>query len=221
MASVADHLVGVPQSRYTGYAILAAIIAVALSILFGKEQVSLSRRVVVIVVMFLMALPTILLVLFQINCLVSGTSKGPYCGWYAWLVAAIAIVYCILLVIVAVTAKAYDSKADKIEKFGVSFTDANMIAGSMLSKIGVESFEDIKKPAVAIAPEVASEKIATVEKSNVKKDEKKDEKKEPFVVKKKSKFTDGPEPDKKEKEGFADYSYGAAPVDETANMYML
>lgn len=203
-----DHFVGVPQSRWTGYAILAAIIAVALAVLFGKEQISLGHRVMVIVVMFLMVLPTIFLILFQINCMVSGTSKGPYCGWYAWLVAAITILYCILLIIVAVTAKSYDEKVEK-EEFIVSFEEANRIAGGLMQQVGVEGFanskpEDTKKADAHKSP-VATEKLAKVEK-------KKDEKK--------AKFTDGPEPEPEE-EQFADYSYGAASVDNSASMYML
>lgn len=203
-----DHFVGVAQSRWAGYAILAAIIAVSLAILFGKEEIPLGNRVMVIVVMFLMALPTIVLVLFQINCLVNGTSKAPYCGWYAWLVAAVTILYCILLIIVAVTAKAYEQKA---EKFTVSFEEANRIAGGLMS--AMEGFEDVATPE-------EEEKVATVEKK--KKDSAPAEgfKNAPKQAQAQAQgFQDGPK--KPAKEGFADYSYGAAPVDGSANMYML
>lgn len=211
-----DHFVGVAQSRWTGYAILAAIIAVALSVLFGKEQIPLGRRVLVIFIMFLLALPTIVLVLFQINCMVSGTSKGPYCGWYAWIVAAFTILYCILLIIVAVTAKSYEAKVEKesAEKFAVSFEQANQYAGNMMQSLGMsEGFEDVPKesaeePAEPAAP-VATEKIATVEVSGAAKKEKKPEEKKEVAK------------EEKTNENFADYSFGAAPIGESANMYML
>jgi hypothetical protein len=210
-----DHFVGVVQSRWTGYAILAAIIAVALSILFGKENISLGKRVLVIVIMFLLALPTIALVLFEINCLVSGTSKGPYCGWYAWLIAAITILYCILLIIVSITLKAYEKKVEeKAENFVVDFEQANMVADSLMKTAGMEGFENEKKekamatnvekpessPAkVDKEPETFSKNVAVVEQA----------------PKKNGKSN------KKEEENFADYSYGAAPVEQSANMYML
>lgn len=239
-----DHFVGVAQSRWTGYAILAAVIAVALSILFGKEQIPLGRRVFVIFILFLLALPTIVLVLFQINCMVSGTSKGPYCGWYAWIVAAFTILYCILLIIVAVTAKSYEAKVEKehAEKFAVNFDQANKYAGSMMQALGMEGFEDVpKEPAAEAAKPTTSTTSTTTVKpitsvaaesgTSSKKEKKPEENKEApaetFVGKvakfangPKAKFTDGPE-DKKQKESFADYSYGAAPVGESANMYML
>ena len=239
-----DYFVGVPQSRWAGYAILAAIIAVALAILFGKDHIPIGQRVVVILIMFVFALPTIVLVLFQLTCLVNGTTKGPYCGWYAWIVAVITILYCILLIIVAITVKSTDEYAKKTEKF-VSFEEANKFAKGLLSQGGFEMFEDMaeKDNAEGFVDEEAEETEET---------EETEEPVEPFVDEKKKKmavaegfntmvkkqknltesFNDMkkkvenfatasmPSVDKKDKkdtEAFADY----APVMENANMYML
>lgn len=225
-----DYFVGVPQSRWAGYAILTAIIAVALAVLFGKDQIPVGQRVLVILIMFLFALPTIALVLFQITCLVTGTSKAPFCGWYAWIVAVLTILYCILLVIVAITMKSADVAVS--ENFAVSYEDANKMAKKMLG--AAEGFEDMEeeeeeegfeqkdavpvakpaaKPAMMKKESFAAAKVpmvASVAKADAKPVVKPEEKKEKFVNEK-----------EEETENFADYSFGAAPVSAGPNMYML
>ncbi len=214
-----DHFVGVPQSRWAGYAILAAVVAVALAILFGKDHIPMRQRVLVIVIMFLLALPTIAIVLFQLTCLVTGTSKAPYCGWYAWIIAAFTILYCILLIIVAITVKSTDEYAKKTEKF-VSFDEANKFAKGLLKKGGFEMFEDMPEKDEAEEKEGFAEEVEVEEEEPV----------EAFAeeadakMKKVEKFSTASMPkvakkdkDDKETEAFADY----APVSENPNMYML
>ena len=211
-----DYFVGVPQSRWTGYAILAAIIAVALAILFGKDQIPIGQRVLVIVIMFLLSLPTIALVLFQITCLVNGTSKGPYCGWYAWIVAALTIIYCILIIVVAITVKTSDDNAKKAEKF-VSFDKANEYAKKLM-KGAYEGFEDMAEEekkedeTVAVPEAFVDETEMEVEDAFAEKPTDK-----PTIVAAKPAAKPAEKKDEKEAEGFADY----APVSENPNMYML
>jgi len=95
--------VGVPQSHLAGSAILVVVLVLAFFIMFGKEQVSFGQKVGIVLVMLLMALPTILLTLFQLNCVVTGAGNGRWwCSGYAWLVTALIVVYCVLLVVAAV-----------------------------------------------------------------------------------------------------------------------
>jgi hypothetical protein len=98
---------GTTQSRYAGLAILMAIIVVSLVILFGKDNIPFSQKFSFVLLIFLISLPSILLSLFQITCLVKGVGSNYqrwWCGAYAWIISAILIIYCILLVFVAVTA---------------------------------------------------------------------------------------------------------------------
>jgi len=223
-----DHFVGAPQSRWAGYAILVAIVAVALSILFGKEHISIGKRVMIIVIMFLFALPTIAIVLFQLTCLVNGTSKAPFCGWYAWIVAVLTIIYCILLIIVAITVKSSDKHAEEAEKFSVSFQDANIMAKKLMNGGAFEMFEDMpeKKEEAEEAEEgeAAGEAVAN--------DVNGEKAMEKFVahamakVANKSKITGYAETEEAEKkeeaEKFTDYGFGAATIGGTKpNMYML
>ena len=98
---------GSPQSRYAGLAIIMAVIVVSLVILFGKDNIPFSQKFSFVLLIFLISLPSILLSLFQLTCLVKGTGSNNqrwWCGTYAWIISAILILYCILLVFVAVTA---------------------------------------------------------------------------------------------------------------------
>lgn len=98
---------GSPQSRFAGLAIIMAVIVVSLVILFGKDNVPFSQKFSFVLLIFLISLPSILLSLFQLTCLVKGTGANNqrwWCGAYAWIISAILIIYCILLVFVAVTA---------------------------------------------------------------------------------------------------------------------
>lgn len=231
-----DNFVGVPQSRWAGYAILAAIIAVSLAVLFGKERVPLGTRVLIIVFMFLIALPTIALVLFQLTCLVTGTKKAPYCGWYAWVIAAITIVYCVMLIFVSITSKMSDQTAIQVETFADEMDAANQAAGDMLEgepaeaepaeaepaatpempaeddmASGEQVAEGLTMPNMSSVASAASSRMAQLVKADEK--EKKPAEKKPAEKK--------PADLKKKKEYFADYGFSAAPVAERADMYML
>jgi uncharacterized membrane protein len=98
---------GSSQSRYAGFAIMLSVIVVSLVILFGKDSVPLSQKFSFVLLIFLISLPAILMTLFQLTCLVRGTGANNerwWCGVYAWIISIVLILYCTLLVFVAVTA---------------------------------------------------------------------------------------------------------------------
>lgn len=98
---------GAPQSRYAGLAIIMAVIIVSLVILFGKDNIPFSQKFSFVLLIFLISLPSILLSLFQLTCLVRGVGANNqrwWCGAYAWVISIILIIYSILLIFVAVTA---------------------------------------------------------------------------------------------------------------------
>lgn len=110
-----DIFVGVPQSKYAAYAIFASIAVVALAIMFGNEEIPIGQKFSLVLIIFLVSLPGIILTLFQLTCMVTGDSRGrtPWCGWYAWLISALMIVYCILLIAIAVIAMATGASVTK------------------------------------------------------------------------------------------------------------
>ena len=96
----------VPQSKLAGLTILLTLGLISVFILAGKDKISFGQKLAIVLLLVLLALPTILLTLFQINCVVTGaglSNQRWWCSLYAWIVAALIVFYCIMLVFVSVT----------------------------------------------------------------------------------------------------------------------
>lgn len=105
MPSVSGLFIGSSQSKYAGLAILVSLIAVATAMLVGKDSISLGQKFVAVLLMFLLAVPGVALALFQLTCLVTGSSKDKnwgLCGIYAWIGSALMILYAVIIVAFAV-----------------------------------------------------------------------------------------------------------------------
>jgi ABC-type spermidine/putrescine transport system permease subunit II len=76
-----DLFIGTPQSKYAATAIMAAILVVALAILFGKEKLPIGQKFLFILIMFIVALPSVLLGLFQLTCIVTGSGYKNKRWW--------------------------------------------------------------------------------------------------------------------------------------------
>lgn len=150
--AILDIFIGVPQSKYAAMATLAAVLAVAVAMLMGKDSVSMGQKFVVMLVMFLFALPGLLLSLFQLTCLVTGTGSGNknwWCGAYAWIGTIIAFLWALVIITVAVISI----------KRGTSFE-------AELAAAGAEGFSDMKAAAEAarkMADKAANEYFADAE----------------------------------------------------------
>jgi hypothetical protein len=100
-----DIFVGVPQSKYAAIAVLLAVGIVSLAILFGKDSVPVGQKLLFIILMFVISLPGLLLALFQLTCLVTGSglrNQRWWCGAYAWIATILLFVYTAMVIIVAV-----------------------------------------------------------------------------------------------------------------------
>lgn len=97
--------VGVPQSKYAAMAILFALAAISVAILFGRDPVPMGQKFMFIVLMFVLALPGLLLTLFQLTCLVTGSgmkNQRWWCSAFAWIGTILILIYAAVLVVVAV-----------------------------------------------------------------------------------------------------------------------
>jgi hypothetical protein len=111
--SFVNAFIGVPQSRYAAFAVITAMIVVSLTILFGNEAVPLSQKFAFVFMLFLVSLPGLLLSLFQLTCIVVGAGRNnqrPWCSIYAWIISILLIIYCALLIILAVFSLSSRSK---------------------------------------------------------------------------------------------------------------
>lgn len=158
---------GVPQSKYAAMAILFALLAVSIAILFGRDPVPLGQKFMFIVLMFVLALPGLLLTLFQLTCMVTGAgmrNQRWWCSAYAWIGTILIILYAMVLVVVAVMSlvNKTDVKKDLIamDSFANNSDTANVVAKEYFEaeekKDGVPS---MPMPPSDPAPEVPTEPV--------------------------------------------------------------
>ena len=154
--SLGDIFVGAPQSKLAGIFILLTVAFVSVYILAGKEKIAFTQKIAVVLLLVLLSLPTILLTLFQITCVVTGAGfrdakTGIHSKWwcdvYAWIVSLILIAYCIMLVVVATMSFA-TSRSIIADVEGYSANAANLATAEYF-----ETMEDAaKKMREAVAP---------------------------------------------------------------------
>ena len=141
-----------------GVAILVAVVVVALSILFGREPIPMTQKFVIVLVMFLLALPAILLSLFQINCLVTGagfTNQRWWCSLYAWVISVMVVFYCVMLVVVGLLSYADNQKVVAQEKFRNMQRFTNRMAEGFFAEAGASGLKGVSAEADAVkAPEM-------------------------------------------------------------------
>lgn len=117
---VQDIFLGSDQSKYAAMAIVIALIAVAFTVLFSKEKIPLTQKLVIVVLMFLLSLPALLFSLFQITCLVTGTgfrNSKWWCGAYAWFMTVVIMIYAVVIVVMSVMSLTADVEVKKVEQF--------------------------------------------------------------------------------------------------------
>jgi hypothetical protein len=173
MAGLLDVFIGSTQSRWAAVALLVAVVAAGLYILVGKSKLSFSEKVVGIVVGVLLLLPYVLLNLFQLTCLVTGTGRGGekwWCGVFAWIISAFVILYAAFLTVAIVVAILTDGKVNALEQFYVEQDAANKVAKQMVAEKEGEKkeepamekfFEEASAPAQEVAQQAASDVLAT------------------------------------------------------------
>jgi len=113
-----DVFFGTTQSQYSAYAILAAIVAICLTVLFSKTDMSYGNRFLLIIFIILSQIPFIFLVLFELTCIVTGGNKDDkwWCWLFAWVIAVFIIIYCILIIIISLSSLiTYNNAIDKVD----------------------------------------------------------------------------------------------------------
>jgi len=98
-----DAFFGSEQTQYTAYAILAAVTAICLTVLLSSSDISFGNRLVIIMFVIISVLPSVLLTLFELTCIVTGGTEPNqwWCSTFAWILAAFIIVYCLFIVIIS------------------------------------------------------------------------------------------------------------------------
>lgn len=113
-----DAFFGSDQSLYTAYAIMAAIIAICITILLTATDVPISNRIMVILFVIVTLVPSIFLTLFELTCIVTGGTEPNnwWCYTFAWVLAAFIIIYCIFIVIISLLSLfSYNNAIDAVK----------------------------------------------------------------------------------------------------------
>jgi hypothetical protein len=153
MSGVTDFLnifFGSTQSQVTAYAILAAIIAICITVLLTKTDMNIGDKFLLIFFILLSLVPGVFLILFEITCMVTGGSKDKqwWCWLYAWVVAVFVIIYCVIVVFISFSSLfTYNTAIEKIEmnenKNKMSPQDSNDYAKAIIkSSEHLETFQN-------------------------------------------------------------------------------
>jgi hypothetical protein len=134
-----DAFFGSDQSLYTAYAIMAAIIAICITILLTATDISVGNRILIVLFVVITLVPSIFLTLFEITCMVTGGTEPNrwWCYAFAWILAAFVIIYCVFVVIISlISLFTYNNAMDNVtqaeKKNKLSDTDTNHIAKEII-----------------------------------------------------------------------------------------
>lgn len=176
--SLSSIFLGAPQSKFASIAIVVGLVVTSLAILFGKDAVPVSQKFLFIFLMALVALPGILLTLFQLTCLVTGAgfrNQRWWCSAFAWIGTIFIILYAVALVIVGVFSVVNGTSLIGDVAQGADIETANALAREMFEgslKEEPEMFKDVQNTQ-AQAPEQQVQQMQQVVEES---------KKEPFQV---------------------------------------
>ena len=109
---------GSTQSQFTAYAIFAAVISICISIILTGTDMTIGNRFLLIFFVILAVLPSVLLMLLQITCMVTGGNKDDHwwCWLYSWVIAIFVIIYCIFIVIISLSSLfTYNNAINKVD----------------------------------------------------------------------------------------------------------
>ena len=137
--AIYDAFFGSDQSLYTAYAIMAAIIAICVTILLTATDISVGNRILIVLFVIVTLIPSIFLTLFEITCMVTGGTEPNrwWCYAFAWILAAFIIIYCVFVVIISlISLFTYNNAIDNVneaeKKSKLSETDSNHIAKQII-----------------------------------------------------------------------------------------
>jgi len=113
-----DAFFGSDQSQLTAYAIIAAIIAICITILLTATDVPVSNRILIVFFVIVTLVPSVFLTLFELTCIVTGGTEPNrwWCYAFAWVLAAFIIIYCTFIVIISlISLFTYNSAIDNVK----------------------------------------------------------------------------------------------------------
>lgn len=134
--TISSLLTGTPQSQYAAIAILIAMIAIILSVLFNENELTLSERFMLIGSVILFSIPAIILGLFDLTCVSGKTVENSLCWWWGWVIAFMIIIICVIVVFASISSMlTYNVATVKTTKPVIDEEESNKIAKDMVKEM--------------------------------------------------------------------------------------
>ena len=115
--NLSDVFLGSEQSKYAGVALFITILIICLSILFTSSKIPIEQRIVFVIFIIIITVPSILMSLFELTCIVTGGNYNTrwWCWALAWVLAIMIIFYCIMIIIsLFISMTTYDLANERI-----------------------------------------------------------------------------------------------------------
>lgn len=145
--NLSDVFLGSEQSKYAGIALFITILIICLAILFTSSKIPIEQRLVFVIFILIITIPSILMSLFELTCIVTGGNYNTrwWCWALAWVLAIMIIFYCIMIIIsLFISMTNYDLAneriTDDIENNKVDVTTENTNANNYAKNI-MSSYE--------------------------------------------------------------------------------
>jgi len=134
-------IIGSTQSKYAAIAIFITILIVCIAFFISENDISISKKIISIITILLLALPGIILSLVELTCIVTGgttNSKTWWCGVIAWVTTLFVILYSIMIITATINSlMTYRDANNKLKKYNsekkLSKEEANDVADAIMT----------------------------------------------------------------------------------------
>jgi len=92
------------QSKYMALALVAMYLALSVAVFSSPSTIPSWGKISIVLGFLITLIPSTLLSLLQVNCIVEGSSQRPWCSFYAWIVVAMVIIIAVLTIFMSVSA---------------------------------------------------------------------------------------------------------------------
>ena len=147
--NLSDVFLGSEQSKYAGIALFITILIICLSILFTSSKIPIEQRLLFVVFIIIISIPSILMSLFELTCIVTGGNYNTrwWCWLLAWVLAVMIIIYCVMIIIsLFISMSNYDLANERISEDIANNNVDNANANSYAKNI-MKSYEQDKQTA--------------------------------------------------------------------------
>ena len=117
ITNFSDVFLGSEQSKYAGVALFITILIICISILLTSSKIAIEQRILFVLFILIISIPSILMTLFELTCIVTGGNYNTrwWCWLLAWVLSIIIIFYCIMIIIsLFISMTSYDMANERI-----------------------------------------------------------------------------------------------------------